>query len=78
MEDANAAALELRKQGCHTVIITLGKNGAIFLTPEMTTSVHVPCEPVQAVDTTVSYRIITFNGKTSSHNISLEILNPAF
>lgn len=53
VEDAIAALWTLQSFGCRTAIITLGKDGAVYLensgTPE-----HVAAQPVTAIDTTVT------------------------
>lgn len=41
--------------GCETVIITLGPQGAVYLSKNDDQPIHVLCESVAAVDTTVSY-----------------------
>ncbi len=50
LADAEKAANVFLKRGARAVIMTLGGNGSLLVTPEETT--HVPTEKVQAVDTT--------------------------
>ncbi|CAG0917295.1 unnamed protein product [Notodromas monacha] len=54
--DAESAKLAARhlveKKHCKTVIITLGENGAVFGSNDGAQFVHVPTDPVKAVDTT--------------------------
>lgn len=46
---------KLLKSGCETVIITLGENGVVYLSKHEKQPMHVLCERVKPVDTTVSY-----------------------
>lgn len=46
------AAKELISKGCNSVIITLGENGALYLSRENSSAVHVPSPSVKCVDTT--------------------------
>jgi len=50
--DAEKAAMELKRLGANTVIVTLGENGAILL--DQRKFLHVPARKVQAVDTTAA------------------------
>ena len=54
VEEAKTAALKLLDQGCTKVIITLGGDGAVFVTSEDRDPVHIPTQKVTPVDTTVS------------------------
>ena len=58
IDSATKAARTLQSRGVQTVIITLGKNGA--LVHNNTTSIHLPAPPVEAVDTTAAGDV--FNG----------------
>lgn len=51
MEGAKKAATVLLKKGCNTVIITLGSNGAMYMSQKDQLLVHVPCPIVKCVDT---------------------------
>lgn len=53
-EDAFFAVKKLIEYGCKIVIITLGKNGAIFGNKETNIIDHISIEEVKPVDTTVS------------------------
>lgn len=48
---------KLLESGCETVIITLGKNGAIYASKFDKKCIHVFCANVIPVDTTVSIDI---------------------
>jgi ribokinase len=50
LEEAKAAARKLLEQGVEAVVITLGANGALVVTPTLTQ--HVPGRQVKVVDTT--------------------------
>lgn len=54
VDEAKAVTSILLEQGCRTVIVTLGAQGAVFATVDQTEAVHVPTRLVEAVDTTVS------------------------
>ena len=54
-EEASDAALALIDKGCGTVIVTLGDKGCVYLSKENREAKHVPCDKVNAIDTTVSY-----------------------
>lgn len=43
-------AVRLQERGARTIIVTMGENGSLILTPEFTTS--VPALPVDVIDTT--------------------------
>ncbi|XP_014665959.1 PREDICTED: ribokinase-like [Priapulus caudatus] len=51
-EDAEKASLFFLDKGCKIVIITLGDKGAVYVTQENRTPVHVPCRVTKVVDTT--------------------------
>jgi ribokinase len=51
-ESARRAADRLRARGAGTVVVTLGEQGALVVTPGM--AVHFPAFPVTAVDTTAA------------------------
>ncbi|NOZ49397.1 MAG: ribokinase [Chloroflexi bacterium] len=50
LPEAEAAAHVLLARGTGQVILTLGERGSLLVTPDQT--VHVPAEPVQALDST--------------------------
>lgn len=51
-------ALEvLLATGCETVIITLGENGAAYISKKEKDPIHVICDSVTPVDTTVTLYI---------------------
>lgn len=52
VRSAEAAAKTLLTQGARTVIVTLGKEGALLVTEKQTN--HFPAFPVQVVDTTAA------------------------
>lgn len=55
VQEAGAAALELLKRGCRSVIVTLGPQGCVVLQAQGSAPKHVPsAATVAAVDTTVS------------------------
>lgn len=54
-DDASQAALALLDKGCGSVIVTLGEKGCVYVTKDNREAVHVPCDKVKAIDTTVSY-----------------------
>ncbi|GAB6032215.1 hypothetical protein CHUAL_010857 [Chamberlinius hualienensis] len=51
VDDAFAAAKIILSKGCHTVIVTLGENGAVYLCKDQIKG-HILSKKVQAVDTT--------------------------
>lgn len=58
IDSATKAARTLQSRGVHTVIITLGKNGALLHND--TISIHLPAPRVEALDTTAAGDV--FNG----------------
>lgn len=46
------AAKELINKGCNSVIITLGENGALYLSRENSSTVHISSPSVKCVDAT--------------------------
>ncbi len=52
LESAEQAAKALLNRGAKSLVITLGANGALMVTPEVTR--HFPAFPVQAVDATAA------------------------
>lgn len=82
VKDATEAAVCLKSMGCKLPLITIGDKGAIFISKENSTPVHISLEPVAAVDTTVS---IIFNSSeyvemyiSSSKNLLLEGILSSF
>ena len=55
VEEAGAAALTYLDKGCGIVIVTLGEKGCVYVSQHDRQIRHVPCEKVEAIDTTVSY-----------------------
>ena len=53
-EEASNAALALIDKGCGTVIVTLGDKGCVYVSKDNREAKHVPCDKVNAIDTTVS------------------------
>ncbi|MBN3299067.1 RBSK Ribokinase, partial [Amia calva] len=52
LEDAGRAGLTLLQRGCGAVIVTLGPQGCVVMTPQEPSPRHVPTSAVSAVDTT--------------------------
>lgn len=53
--DAGVAISKLQQQGCRTVIITLGEKGAVFASQDDPAPVHVLCNHIKPLDTTVCF-----------------------
>lgn len=53
VNDAQTAADKFLSFGCNTVIITFGSQGSVFASQNSKSVIHVPVDPVKAVDTTV-------------------------
>lgn len=51
--DAATALKKLLETGCESVIITLGPKGAVYMSKQDQQAVHVLCDHVTPVDTTV-------------------------
>lgn len=56
------ALKKLLETGCETVIITLGSEGAVYSSKHDQQAVHVLCEAVVPVDTTVRLTYIGYLG----------------
>lgn len=57
--EAKRAIINFLCLGCHTVIITLGKDGAIFASSAEPKPIHVKAPRVEEVlDTTVSFNVL--------------------
>jgi ribokinase len=73
-DSAEAAAVTLRSAGAETVVVTLGSQGALAVSPQGT--IHVPAFPVNAVDTTAAgdafvaaFSVATCEGKSLSETL---------
>ena len=62
---ARKAVSELQQKGCGTVVLTLGHKGVVFCESSDSPIEHVPAESVQAVDTTVGYKLASPLGQSS-------------
>ncbi|XP_067941626.1 ribokinase-like [Watersipora subatra] len=52
VEEAGEAAVSYLDKGCKIVIVTLGEKGCVYATQDDRTVRRVPCEQVEAIDTT--------------------------
>lgn len=55
--NATIALKKLLDCGCETVIITLGVEGAVYSSKKDDEPIHVLCDQVKAIDTTVCYYV---------------------
>ena len=75
-EEAIAAVKELVARGCSAVILTRGPSGCLLMSSDHQEPVHVPTQPVDVVDATVSPGQITWQNFSHAQGNDLFVYDP--